>query len=353
VTALDSVEDAVAVVDAAGNTLHANVAFARLMADIERSGPPLDGDGNPVDVEVMWRRGAARPDDTDDQLVVPGRAGAQRSFRVTIRPIRPPGPDGAAAIVALHDVSERQLRLRGEQFIGHLGHELRTPLSGLQCYAELLETYLDDDLASPEARAAVRRVRALAQRLVTMIQDVFDVARITSERLSIVKEMTDLRTVVAAAVEIVESLPGCPPVYVCAPAEAIMVHADARRLGDVLRNLLTNAVKHASGTERIDVRLRLDREGAAVEVEDYGPGIPPAELPHIFTRHHQVPRDGAASADGLGLGLFIAQTYVVAHGGRIEVVSALGSGTRFTVVLPRERSGTRRKGQKTSTGSRG
>jgi signal transduction histidine kinase len=124
------------------------------------------------------------------------------------------------------------------------------------------------------------------------------------------------------------------------PGEPIELDVDADRLGDVISNLVTNAVKHAAGATRVAVRLKQTSTGPIIEVEDDGQGIPLADLPFIFDRHRQVLRadDSGAVSDGLGLGLFIARQTVRAHGGQLSVESTPGVGTRFTISLARGRA---------------
>jgi signal transduction histidine kinase len=115
-----------------------------------------------------------------------------------------------------------------------------------------------------------------------------------------------------------------------------MVNGDADRLSDVVLNLLINTIKHAQGTPHVNVRLRVQPDVTEIDVEDFGPGIPPDALTRIFDRHRQVlsdERTGSANS-GLGLGLFIAQQTVAAHGGRLDVESTPGVGSRFTIRLP-------------------
>ncbi len=101
-------------------------------------------------------------------------------------------------------------------------------------------------------------------------------------------------------------------------------------------NLLTNALTYAPDTERVELRLTREANMALIEVQDQGPGIPDDILPHIFSRFFQTgtARATHGASGGLGLGLFIAQQIVTAHGGTIEATSTLGEGTTFTVRLP-------------------
>jgi signal transduction histidine kinase len=125
------------------------------------------------------------------------------------------------------------------------------------------------------------------------------------------------------------------PIQLEAADSPLLVNGDAGRLEQVLLNLLTNAITHARGTDRIDVRLRRAGDEAEIAVQDYGPGIPQADLPNIFSRFYQVAHAEARAQRGLGLGLFIVHELVTAHGGTVAVASAEGQGTTFTIRLPR------------------
>ncbi|WP_437873660.1 sensor histidine kinase [Sorangium sp. So ce363] len=147
----------------------------------------------------------------------------------------------------------------------------------------------------------------------------------------------DLVPLVASTAESAQSIAATPKVHVALPpdtAEPLVVKGDAARLEQVLMNLLVNAFKHANGTPQVEVRLRRAGGGAELDVEDYGPGIPAASLPHVFSSFYQVESAGHSSGGGMGLGLFICREIVRAHGGQIFVRSTEGKGATFTVRLP-------------------
>lgn len=114
----------------------------------------------------------------------------------------------------------------------------------------------------------------------------------------------------------------------------LVLQADSGRLHQIVLNLLTNALTHAPTSERIDVRVWPEDHEARLQVQDYGQGIPAADLPTLFERFYQGSSQGRHAGNGLGLGLYITKQLVLAHGGHITVESVEGHGTTFSVSLP-------------------
>ncbi|TET52059.1 MAG: ATP-binding protein, partial [Anaerolineales bacterium] len=113
-----------------------------------------------------------------------------------------------------------------------------------------------------------------------------------------------------------------------------LVEVDARRVGQVLRNLLDNALRHTPSGGEVVVTARAGDEGVEVRVQDTGSGIDAADLPYVFERFYRADKSRSRDTGGVGLGLAIAKQLVEAHGGKIEVESEAGQGTRFTFTLP-------------------
>ena len=156
--------------------------------------------------------------------------------------------------------------------------------------------------------------------------------RLHEGKLQLDREPVDLVPLVHGLVEALQATTDGPRVELAVAKQPLVVAGDATRLSQVVLNLLTNAARHAPDSPRIELRLRREAEEATLEVQDYGPGIPAAALPHLFDRFYQAAR--RPSQDGLGVGLFITRELVRAHGGAIAVRSTEGEGATFTVRLP-------------------
>jgi two-component system sensor histidine kinase VicK len=334
---LRSVPEPIVVVDRVAYPLIVSEGYDQLVRAAGGVLRFLDQAGEVVPPAATPLRRAARGESVDLELSLRGPDEEQHLYQILVRPIDPPQAGEAVGIVTFRDLGERQLRLRQERFLALVAHELRAPLSGIRGYVELLTSYFQDDLPDDHVQAVAKRLRRLTERLNLMIGELLDVDRISGRKHTVRRTVSDLREVVRSAAEIVRLRPDSPPIQVELPAVAAMAEVDPHRLGDVILNLLTNAVNHATGATHIETRLTVRSNGVEIEVEDDGQGIPPDDLPHIFNRHYQVLRDDAhgRAGDGLGLGLFIAQQTVEAHGGHLDVESTPGVGTRFTIRLPR------------------
>ena len=165
-----------------------------------------------------------------------------------------------------------------------------------------------------------------------------------TERLKVDKQQVQFNDLVEKAMDMFGGVAEFREIQLVCPAlPSVVVFGNQQHLRQVVYNLLDNALKFTPAGGRVTVQLRIDdREEAIVfAVRDSGPGIPPDELPHVFDRFFQGsrPRTGTAEKRGTGLGLSICQAIIRAHDGTIEVESALGEGTCFTVRLARGRNG--------------
>ena len=218
-------------------------------------------------------------------------------------------------------------------FVNAVSHELRTPLTSILGYAEFLEDHVGGSLSGTQEEF-VRQIQDSAERLSRLVDDLLDFARIDAGTFQLKRETLDLAPKIR---EIVASfLPQAKAAHqalsLTLPEQPLMMQVDANRIGQVLTNLLSNALKFTPPEGRIVVRAVPAAEGVRVEVEDNGEGIPPEDLPKLFQRFSQL--ESGMRKGGTGLGLSISKALVEAHGGTIGVAEVQPHGSRFWFTLP-------------------
>jgi PAS domain S-box-containing protein len=229
--------------------------------------------------------------------------------------------------------AEEATRLKDE-FLANLSHELRTPMNAIIGWTHLLRSgRLDDSQRQRALESIDRGARSQAK----LIEDLLDVSRIVSGKLSLTLQPVDLSAVIDAALESqrpAAQAKGLILEKTVAPAD-VVVMGDAGRLQQVFLNLLTNAVKFTPAGGRIEMVLVRTGDDAQVTVTDTGEGIAPEFLPYVFDRFRQADGTSTRTHMGLGLGLAIVRHVVDLHGGNVRVASAgAGQGATFTVTIP-------------------
>jgi PAS domain S-box-containing protein len=250
--------------------------------------------------------------------------GRQIDISVSVSPIADAAGRIVGAATIAQDISERK-RMEAAQrdFLAMVSHDLRSPLTIIRASAQLLQR------RGEYREATVETILAYADRMARLIDDLADVVRLEEGHLPLQRERLDLVGLArdaAAATE--QSAP--QKVRVDAADEPVYGAWDRVRIGQVVENLLGNALKH--GGEEGEVVVRVDQRAgeALISVQDFGPGIDPVHMPRLFDRFYRA----NTQSSGLGLGLYISRILVEAHGGRIWAESQPGQGSTFTVALP-------------------
>jgi signal transduction histidine kinase/ActR/RegA family two-component response regulator len=229
--------------------------------------------------------------------------------------------------------SRRAIEAR-DQFLAMLGHELRNPLSAVRFATDLISRQNVPDPWVAKHAATIERQTAHLNRLV---DDLLDVSRVTSGKVILRKERTDLALLTARALESLHGMSIAHGVALTRRPEvgAVYVDGDAVRLEQVVCNLVTNAIKYTPRGGHVEVSVS-GRSGAAVlVVRDDGIGVPPDQLQSIFEVFSQAPTGLDRTKGGLGLGLALVRALVNMHGGSVEAYSeGVGQGSRFAVTLP-------------------
>lgn len=237
-------------------------------------------------------------------------------------------PRGALYLAIHRDISRRRaLERLQREFLAAVTHELKTPLTGLRAYAQLMRR------RGVYSERAVDTIVAQTQTLGRLIDDLLDVSRLEAGQLDLRRQRLDLLVVVAGAVDAARPLSSRHDLRLEAPAGPVPVVGDGGRLAQVMHHLLTNAIKYAPAGGEIAVAVRRDGGQALVSVRDHGAGVPPEAMPRLFERFYRTEAARGSHIEGLGLGLTICKGLVEAHGGRIWAESTLGEGSTFTFAL--------------------
>jgi PAS domain S-box-containing protein len=327
---LASMSDAVFVVDADGSTVVTNAAYERLFLsgrEIELG----DGRGRRLPRNRWPQARAARGARFKMSFTTTDLNGDRRWFEATGGPIGS-GAGASGGVVTIRDITDRSLRRLEEQFVATASHELRTPVAALHGYLQLLERHIDPATGPREAEYA-KSALAQTRRLGGLLDRLFDLARLQMGRLHVELSAFSPVPVVRRAIASAKSLTD-QDIQLEVADQPILVEADPGRLEEVLLNVLGNAISHASDSDRIEVRLRSDDRWAEIEVEDYGPGIPAAELSRVFTRSSRSRQSQGRGSGGLGLGLYLSRQLMRAQGGSIDIASKAGSGTAVRLRVP-------------------
>jgi signal transduction histidine kinase len=248
------------------------------------------------------------------------------------------GPDEVRALGQSLNQMSTQVQVTQQaqrDFLANVSHELKTPLTSIQGFAQAM---LDGAADSPQAiQRSANIIYAEADRLRRLVEGLLDLARLDVGLRALTRAPLDLRLVLAAVVEkfgLRAKEKGVTLRGELPPTLPAMV-GDADRLAQVFTNLLDNALKHTPAGGSVALSAATVPGGVEIAVTDTGPGIPPEDLQRVFERFYQVDKSRVRpTGGGVGLGLTITQEIVEAHGGSIRVESVVGLGTKFIVQLP-------------------
>jgi signal transduction histidine kinase len=274
-----------------------------------------------------------------------GMAAGDLSVRVPSTEARAGSTEMAELSIAFNAMADRvqeslelirRDRDRSRDFLADVSHELRTPLAALRTFNELLKEHAGTD---PAARAEfLESSGQQIERLDWLAQNLLELSKLDSGLVLLDLRPDDLRASVESAVEQHAAAARRRGLALSAdlPDAPVRIRHDPPRMGQVVGNLIGNAIKFTPRGGSVTVEMVATADGATITVADTGIGIDPEELPHIFERFYRGSRSNEARGSGSGLGLAIVQSIVEMHGGRVAVESRIGEGSRFTVSLPRD-----------------
>jgi signal transduction histidine kinase len=221
------------------------------------------------------------------------------------------------------------------RFTADASHELRTPISVILTQIQLA---LSRERSPEEYRKTLETCGRAAERMRVLVNQLLELARVDSGEFSLLKEKCDLSRIARESLDLLEPLAMQRNVKLKHALEPVMIRGDALKLGQVIINLLNNAIHHNPEGTEISLSVQQSDSHATIKVKDTGAGIPPEALPHIFDRFYRVDKSRARGKGNSGLGLAISKAIIDVHDGTIRAESEVGKGTEFVIVLPLNRN---------------
>jgi two-component system phosphate regulon sensor histidine kinase PhoR len=330
---LGSMVEGVAVVNGAERLAFANPGFASILGlDV----PPVAGSSllevvrQTELIEAVRRVLAGEP--RVEAEIATGTL-RQHFFAATVAAVR--AGETSGAVIVLHDITElRKLERIRRDFVANVSHEFRTPLTAIQGFAETLIGGAIDD---PQNRGRfLGIILEHSRRLARLTEDLLKLSQMDAERLELEIRPVSVSQLVESCYETSQrrALEKDLGLSLNVPSQLPEVAADARRIQEVLQNLLDNAIQYTLPGGKIVLSAELRNDEVVFTVADTGIGIPRADQPRIFERFYRVDVARSREAGGTGLGLSIAKHLVEAHSGRIWVDSEVGVGSKFHFAIP-------------------
>jgi signal transduction histidine kinase len=307
-----------------GTVTIANPASAELLDEPVLVGAGLD-ETFPADVAEAWHE-SRREDETQAVVFVHG----ERTLEATTYPVA--GAADFTSIVVLRDVtSQARLERARRDLIANASHEFKTPLFSLAGFLELID---EGNVNADEQREFLLLMRQQVDRLRNLAVSMLDLSRVEAGSIEMQPEDVDLEAVARSVLDEFQVQAQAKELTLAVgDGEAVTAWCDEQRLAQVLRALVDNSVKFSPQGSSVRVATRAEASWATIVVSDDGPGIPAAELPHVFERFHRGSEERATTS-GAGLGLSIARELTEKMGGSIRADSG-GGGASFSVRLPR------------------
>ena len=349
-TVIASIADGVAICDGSGQLILANEAAATLLGlaslpELSRDyhARTVWGEAVPVD-QLPLARALAGEVFQDYQVMMRGANAKDMILSFSGAPLRgsslspEPAPQFDGAVVVFRDITEqRRLDEAKDEFLAIAAHELRSPLSAIKGYSDLL---LRRELRQGGDERDLKGHRILNQQvnvLVQLVDNLLDISRIDAGRFVLDAGVVQMNELVEGVVTQIDTTAKHHTIQLEKSAEPAAVWGDQLRLRQVLTNLLTNAVRYSPTNSRVWVAVLTDQRTVRVCFDDEGPGIPPDERERLFERYYRVPgiKRTGSSTEGLGLGLYLCREIITLHEGRIWVEQSPSGGARFQIELRR------------------
>jgi PAS domain S-box-containing protein len=223
----------------------------------------------------------------------------------------------------------KELNAKKDEFIALASHELKTPLTSINGYLQLLDLYVSEE----KPKAFLQKAREQVKKLGSLVEELLDVSKIEAGKLSFANDEFNICEVIDNAIDLIAHTNTAYRIDLHSSLSTCIVNGDAHRIEQVMINLLTNAIRYSPDNKQLEVYVQKDGNQIKVGVKDFGIGIAAEKLEHIFSRYYRI-EDSKLKTSGLGIGLYLCQQIISRHNGRIWAESEPQKGSTFWFTLP-------------------
>ena len=275
-----------------------------------------------------------------DELSVPvyetvrvHKTGKEADLQIALSPVRNSSGEVIGISTIARDITEAKLQEQlKDEFIAVASHELKTPVTSIKAYTQLLvEKFKDSEDGT--SFSMLTKLDDQLNRLIELIQTLLDTTKLTAGEVLLNIQPFDLTSLIEEQIEVIQRLsPGQTIDFDSQKGHAVL--ADRKLIGQVISNFISNAIKYSPNGGKVIVSTTKTDQGSKVSVQDFGVGIPDGLDHKIFERYFRVDRPQRSTIPGIGLGLYITAKIIHQHGGKINVESKEGVGSTFSFELP-------------------
>ncbi|SKB76117.1 PAS domain-containing sensor histidine kinase [Daejeonella lutea] len=343
---LETMAEGVVIVDVSGNLTYANPMAQKIFfinnqeslssiygtdkwQNLKVSGEPLTHKDHPLALMLSTEKEVY-----DHEIAIQPINGERFYISVNAAPIRDQNGTLTGGVVTFMDVTNRRkISQQKDEFISVASHELKTPLTSLKASMQILTRLMQSNKTSDKIPEFVEKANKNLSKVLYLTEDLMNVSKIQHGQLPLNKTRFNLTKLISDCCSHVKADDSYN--FIIEGEKGVEILADFQRIDQVVVNLVNNAIKYAPESKTI--RLDISRQDgvAKVSVQDFGIGISPEKLPHLFDRYYRVDPSGIQFS-GLGLGLYISAEIIERHGGKIGVDSVEGEGSTFWFTLPTE-----------------
>ena len=275
--------------------------------------------------------------ESKDEIVIPGPEGKTLPLLLSLNSINLEGSNAISIIVtdlSLQKESQQQKKVmdKKDEFISIASHELKTPVTSIKGYVQLLRHNFEQE-GHTEAADMLGKVDTQINKLTSLIGDLLDVKKMENGQLQYNQDSFDFNELVMETIEETQRVIGSHIIKYTLE-ESATITGDRNKIGQVITNLIDNAAKYSPGDSDIIIKTSLDKKNIRLSVRDFGIGIPIEQQEKVFDRFFRVNRENDITYAGLGLGLYISAEIIKRHMGTLSVESAPGKGALFYFDLP-------------------